>query len=52
LIKTKNKCELGQNRIKREGMGEKGDWLLGIVMLSKWQRGLIACEELGFSQLY
>jgi hypothetical protein len=33
-------------------MGEKGEGLLGIVMLPKLETGLIACEELGFSQLY
>jgi hypothetical protein len=30
---------------------KKGEELLGIVMLPKWETGLIACEELGFSQL-
>jgi len=28
----------------------RGEELLGIVMLLKWETGMISCEELGFSQ--
>jgi hypothetical protein len=40
-------CDLGQNRVKRKGMGERKEELLGIVMLPKLRTRLIACEELG-----
>ena len=35
--------------IKRKGMGERKEELLGIVMLPKLRMRLIACEELGIS---